>query len=60
MMQSECQHCGYIGRGVGPRSGHVGGRGIVWRTVCEDSEACWRRWDKAHLDFDLRYENLIK
>ena len=41
-----CGHCGEPGAVL--HTEYVGGKGYEDRWFCEDREACWHRWDRAH------------
>jgi hypothetical protein len=42
----KCCHCGHVGDDVQLESIYVGGCGYMLKYYCEDSKACWRRWEK--------------
>ncbi len=43
----KCSTCGTT-KSLIMRAEYVGGQGDVTRLVCEDSVACWRRWDEQN------------
>ena len=40
-----CVHCGHVGADVGLHYGYVGGQGTVGSYLCNDRDACWKRWE---------------
>jgi hypothetical protein len=45
----KCCHCGHVGDDVQLESIYVGGCGYMLKYYCEDSKACWRRWENKEV-----------
>ena len=50
----KCSHCGHEGTDVVMKTKYVGGQGWVTSPECDDTRACWSRWDNQNLDKHLK------